>query len=90
MLRIKLINSKICQWQDVCSMFLNWNMSELDLNINKQKKLSCELRHPRYKLQNVLCKSITPVRILKKLVLVLHGNNQLTHLNLGCFVHDNF
>lgn len=71
-------------------MFYNRNMSKLDLNYNKLKKLSCELRNPRYKLQNLMYKSVTPVRILKELVLVLHGNNQLTHLNLSCFVHDNF
>lgn len=29
------------------------------------------------------CKSITPVRILKELVLILYGNNKLTHLNLS-------
>ena len=29
------------------------------------------------------CKSITPVRILKELVLVLYGNHRLTHLNLS-------
>ncbi|XP_064436690.1 NACHT, LRR and PYD domains-containing protein 13 [Mirounga angustirostris] len=80
--------SKIHQWQDICSMFCNGNVSELDLsnsklNTSSMKKLCYELRNPRCKLRKLICKSITPVRILKELVLVLHGNNRLTHLNLS-------
>lgn len=29
------------------------------------------------------CKSVSPVRVLKELVLILHGNQRLTHLNLS-------
>ncbi|ELK09145.1 NACHT, LRR and PYD domains-containing protein 13 [Pteropus alecto] len=41
------------------------------------------------------CKSVTPVGILKELILVLHGNDRLTHLNLssiylGITVYDDF
>uniref|UniRef100_A0A667HN41 NLR family pyrin domain containing 13 n=1 Tax=Lynx canadensis TaxID=61383 RepID=A0A667HN41_LYNCA len=81
-------HSKIRQWQDVCSVFSNGNLTELDfsnskLNAFSMKKLCCELRNPRCKLQKLTCKSITPVRILKELVLVLYGNHRLTHLNLS-------
>ncbi|XP_036129861.1 NACHT, LRR and PYD domains-containing protein 13 [Molossus molossus] len=84
----RLVNSKIHQWQDVCSVFHNGNVRELDLsnsklNATSMKKLCYELRNPRCKLQKLTCKSITPVRVLKELVLVLHGNNWLTHLNLS-------
>ncbi|XP_019294703.2 NACHT, LRR and PYD domains-containing protein 13 isoform X2 [Panthera pardus] len=79
---------KIRQWQDVCSVFSNGNLTELDfsnskLNAFSMKKLCYELRNPRCKLQKLTCKSITPVRILKELVLVLYGNHRLTHLNLS-------
>ncbi|KAM8962714.1 NACHT, LRR and PYD domains-containing protein 13 [Lycaon pictus] len=81
-------HSKIYQWQDICSMFCNGHVSELDLsnsklNTSSMKKLCYELRNPRCKLRKLMCKSITPVKILKELVLVLHGNNRLTHLNLS-------
>ncbi|XP_047690390.1 NACHT, LRR and PYD domains-containing protein 13 isoform X6 [Prionailurus viverrinus] len=81
-------HSKIRQWQDVCSVFSNGNLTELDfsnskLNAFSMKKLCYELRNPRCKLQKLTCKSITPVRILKELVLVLYGNHRLTHLNLS-------
>nr|XP_055166177.1 NACHT, LRR and PYD domains-containing protein 13-like [Nyctereutes procyonoides] len=81
-------HSKIYQWQDICSVFCNGHVSELDLsnsklNASSMKKLCYELRNPRCKLQKLTCKSITPVKILKELVLVLHGNNRLTHLNLS-------
>ncbi|EFB26023.1 hypothetical protein PANDA_021319, partial [Ailuropoda melanoleuca] len=82
------MHSKIHQWQDICSVFCNGNVSELDLSNSKlntasMKKLCYELRNPRCKLRKLTCKSITPVRILKELVLVLHGNKRLTHLNLS-------
>uniref|UniRef100_A0A8C0KQT5 NLR family pyrin domain containing 13 n=1 Tax=Canis lupus dingo TaxID=286419 RepID=A0A8C0KQT5_CANLU len=78
----------IYQWQDICSVFCNGHVSELDLsnsklNTSSMKKLCYELRNPRCKLRKLTCKSITPVKILKELVLVLHGNNRLTHLNLS-------
>ncbi|XP_041589906.1 NACHT, LRR and PYD domains-containing protein 13-like [Vulpes lagopus] len=81
-------HSKIYQWQDICSVFCNGHVSELDLsnsklNTSSMKKLCYELRNPRCKLRKLTCKSITPVKILKELVLVLHGNNRLTHLNLS-------
>ncbi|XP_053771853.1 NACHT, LRR and PYD domains-containing protein 13 [Desmodus rotundus] len=84
----RVVNSKISQWQDVCSMFRNGNLSELDLsnsklNTTSMKKLCYELRNPRCRLQKLTCKSITPVRVLKELVVVLYGNNRLTHLNLS-------
>uniref|UniRef100_A0A452VL57 NLR family pyrin domain containing 13 n=1 Tax=Ursus maritimus TaxID=29073 RepID=A0A452VL57_URSMA len=82
------MHSKIHQWQDICSVFCNGNVSELDLSNSKlnaasMKKLCYELRNPRCKLRKLTCKSITPVRILKELVLVLHGNKRLTHLDLS-------
>uniref|UniRef100_A0A673V9L2 NLR family pyrin domain containing 13 n=1 Tax=Suricata suricatta TaxID=37032 RepID=A0A673V9L2_SURSU len=81
-------HSKIGQWQEVCSVFSNGNLSDLDLsnsrlNTYAMKKLCYELRNPRCKLHKLTCKSVTPVRILKELVLVLHGNHRLTHLNLS-------
>uniref|UniRef100_F6Y1L3 NLR family pyrin domain containing 13 n=1 Tax=Equus caballus TaxID=9796 RepID=F6Y1L3_HORSE len=87
-LEMRLVDSKIRQWQDICSVFCNGNVSELDLsnselNTSSMKKLCYKLRNPRCKLQKLTCKSITPVRILKELVLVLYGNNKLTHLNLS-------
>ncbi|XP_019566453.2 NACHT, LRR and PYD domains-containing protein 13 [Rhinolophus sinicus] len=85
---MSLVNSKIHQWEDVCSVFHNGNLSELDLSNSKlnaasMKKLCYELRNPRCKLQKLTCKSVTPVRVLKELVLVLYGNSRLTHLNLS-------
>ncbi|KAM5207510.1 LOW QUALITY PROTEIN: NACHT, LRR and PYD domains-containing protein 13 [Hipposideros larvatus] len=79
---------QICQWEDICSVFHNGNLSELDLsnsklNATSMKKLCYKLRNPRCKLQKLTCKSVTPVRVLKELVLVLYGNNRLTHLNLS-------
>nr|XP_019566453.1 PREDICTED: NACHT, LRR and PYD domains-containing protein 13 [Rhinolophus sinicus] len=87
-LGMSLVNSKIHQWEDVCSVFHNGNLSELDLSNSKlnaasMKKLCYELRNPRCKLQKLTCKSVTPVRVLKELVLVLYGNSRLTHLNLS-------
>ncbi|XP_005876070.1 PREDICTED: NACHT, LRR and PYD domains-containing protein 13 [Myotis brandtii] len=84
----RLVSSKTRQWQDICSVFHYGNMSELDLSNSKlnaaaMRKLCYELRNPRCKLQRLTCKSITPVRVLKELVLLLHGNNRLTHLNLS-------
>ncbi|XP_059239400.1 NACHT, LRR and PYD domains-containing protein 13 [Mustela nigripes] len=81
-------HSKIHQWQDVCSVFCHGNVRELDmsnskLNASSMKKLCYELRSPRCKLQRLTCKSVSPVRVLKELVLVLHGNQRLTHLNLS-------
>ncbi|KAM5297566.1 NACHT, LRR and PYD domains-containing protein 13 [Glossophaga mutica] len=78
---MRVVSSKISQWQDVCSVFHNGYLRELDLsnsklNVTSMKKLCHELRNPR-------CKSITPVRVLKELVVVLYGNNRLTHLNLS-------
>ncbi|XP_032704621.1 NACHT, LRR and PYD domains-containing protein 13-like [Lontra canadensis] len=82
------LHSKIHQWQDVCSVFCHGNVRELDLSNSKlnascMKKLCYELRSPRCKLQRLTCKSVSPVRVLKELVLVLHGNQRLTHLNLS-------
>ncbi|XP_019483396.1 PREDICTED: NACHT, LRR and PYD domains-containing protein 13-like [Hipposideros armiger] len=87
-LRMELVNLKICQWEDICSVFHNGNLSELDLsnsklNATSMKKLCYKLRNPRCRLQKLTCKSVTPVRVLKELVLVLYGNNRLTHLNLS-------
>ncbi|XP_070258562.1 NACHT, LRR and PYD domains-containing protein 13 [Myotis yumanensis] len=84
----RLVSSKTRQWQDICSVFHYGNVSELDLSNSKlnaaaMRKLCYELRNPPCKLQRLTCKSITPVRVLKELVLLLHGNNQLTHLNLS-------
>ncbi|XP_023603556.1 NACHT, LRR and PYD domains-containing protein 13 [Myotis lucifugus] len=84
----RLVSSKTHQWQDICSVFHYGNVSELDLSNSKlnaavMRKLCYELRNPRCKLQRLTCKSITPVRVLKELVLLLHGNNRLTHLNLS-------
>ncbi|KAI5757335.1 NLRP13 [Gulo gulo luscus] len=81
-------HSKIHQWQDVCSVFCHGNVRELDLsnsklNASSMKKLCYELRSPRCKLQRLTCKSVSPVRVLKELVPVLHGNRRLTHLNLS-------
>ncbi|XP_054444119.1 NACHT, LRR and PYD domains-containing protein 13 [Pteronotus mesoamericanus] len=86
--RETLVNSKLQQWRDVCSVFHSGNLSELDLSNSKlsalsMKTLCYELRNPRCKLQKLTCKSITPVTVLKELVLVLHGNSRLTHLNLS-------
>ncbi|XP_037023915.2 NACHT, LRR and PYD domains-containing protein 13 [Artibeus jamaicensis] len=84
----RFVHSKISQWQDVCSVFHNGNLSELDLsnsklNATSMKKLCYELRNPRCRLQKLTCKSIAPVRVLKELIMVLYGNNRLTHLNLS-------
>ncbi|XP_036162427.1 NACHT, LRR and PYD domains-containing protein 13 [Myotis myotis] len=84
----RLVSSKTRQWQDICSVFHYGNVSELDLSNSKlnaaaMRKLCYELRNPRCKLQRLTCKSITPVRVLKELDLLLHGNNRLTHLNLS-------
>ncbi|XP_059523158.1 NACHT, LRR and PYD domains-containing protein 13 [Myotis daubentonii] len=84
----RLVSSKTCQWQDICSVFHYGNVSELDLSNSKlnaaaMRKLCYELRNPRCKLQRLTCKSITPVRVLKELDLLLHGNIRLTHLNLS-------
>ncbi|XP_062945995.1 NACHT, LRR and PYD domains-containing protein 13 [Cynocephalus volans] len=81
--------SRMHQWKNICSVFAtNGNVSELDLsnsqfNASSMKSLCYALRNPRCKLQKLTCKSITPVRILKELVLVLHGNKKLTHLDLS-------
>uniref|UniRef100_A0A8C3W6J4 NLR family pyrin domain containing 13 n=1 Tax=Catagonus wagneri TaxID=51154 RepID=A0A8C3W6J4_9CETA len=82
------VNFKMRQWQDICSVFCNGNMSELDLSNSKlntlyMKKLCFELRNPRCKLQKLTCRSVSPVRVLKELVLVLHCNHSLTHLDLS-------
>ncbi|XP_004439265.1 PREDICTED: NACHT, LRR and PYD domains-containing protein 13 [Ceratotherium simum simum] len=87
-LETRLVDSKIRQWQGICSVFCNGNVRELylsnsELNASSMKKLCYELRNPRCKLQKLTCKSITPVRILKELVLLLYGNDKLTHLNLS-------
>ncbi|XP_036909818.1 NACHT, LRR and PYD domains-containing protein 13 [Sturnira hondurensis] len=84
----RFVNSRISQWQDVCSVFHNGNLNELDLSNSKlnataMKKLCYELRNPRCRLQKLTCKSITPVRVLKELITVLYGNSRLTHLNLS-------
>ncbi|XP_007175570.2 NACHT, LRR and PYD domains-containing protein 13 [Balaenoptera acutorostrata] len=76
------------QWEDICSVFCNGNMRELDLsnsklNTSSMKELSYKLRNPRCKLQKLTCKSMSPVKILKELVIVLHGNHKLTHLDLS-------
>ncbi|XP_059941038.1 NACHT, LRR and PYD domains-containing protein 13 [Mesoplodon densirostris] len=76
------------QWEDICSVFCNGNMRELDLsnsklNTSSMKELCYKLRNPRCKLQKLTCKSVSPVKILKELVIVLHGNHKLTHLDLS-------
>uniref|UniRef100_A0A8I3MG19 NLR family pyrin domain containing 13 n=2 Tax=Canis lupus familiaris TaxID=9615 RepID=A0A8I3MG19_CANLF len=51
-------HSKIYQWQDICSVFCNGHVSELDLsnsklNTSSMKKLCYELRNPRCKLRKL-------------------------------------
>ncbi|KAM8788775.1 NACHT, LRR and PYD domains-containing protein 13 [Rhynchonycteris naso] len=84
----RLVHSKVHQWQDICSVFHNGHLSKLDLSNSKlsatfMKKLCYKLRNPRCKLQKLTCRSMTPVRVLRELVQVLHGNRRLTHLNLS-------
>ncbi|XP_066228705.1 NACHT, LRR and PYD domains-containing protein 13 [Saccopteryx leptura] len=79
---------EVCQWENICSVFHNGHLSKLDLSNSKlsatfMKKLCYELRNPRCKLQKLTCRSMTPVRVLRELVQVLHGNRRLTHLNLS-------
>ncbi|XP_072824434.1 NACHT, LRR and PYD domains-containing protein 13 [Vicugna pacos] len=88
-LEAKVVDLRTRQWQDICSVLCNGNMRELDLSDSKlnapsMKKLCYELRNPRCKLQKLTCRSVSPVRVLKELVLVLHGNHRLTHLDLSC------
>uniref|UniRef100_A0A8D0M6Z7 NLR family pyrin domain containing 13 n=2 Tax=Sus scrofa TaxID=9823 RepID=A0A8D0M6Z7_PIG len=86
--RERVVDFKMHQWQDICSVFCNGHMRELDLSNSKlntlyMKKLCHELGSSRCKLQKLTCKSMSPVRILKELVLVLHCNPNLTHLDLS-------
>ncbi|XP_006166882.2 LOW QUALITY PROTEIN: NACHT, LRR and PYD domains-containing protein 13 [Tupaia chinensis] len=77
------------QWEELCSAFgANRSVSELDLSNSKlnpasMRSLCHALRSPRCRLQKLTCKSVTPVTVLKELVLVLHGNRRLTHLNVS-------
>ncbi|XP_032343376.1 NACHT, LRR and PYD domains-containing protein 13 isoform X1 [Camelus ferus] len=85
----KVVDLRTRQWQDICSVLRNGNMRELDLsdsklNASSMKRLCYELRNPRCRLQKLTCRSVSPVRVLKELVLVLHGNHRLTHLDLSC------
>ncbi|KAB1274008.1 NACHT protein; LRR and PYD domains-containing protein 13 [Camelus dromedarius] len=60
------------------------DLSDSKLNASSMKRLCYELRNPRCRLQKLTCRSVSPVRVLKELVLVLHGNHRLTHLDLSC------
>ncbi|XP_057575676.1 NACHT, LRR and PYD domains-containing protein 13 [Hippopotamus amphibius kiboko] len=87
-LETSVVNFRKRQWEDICSVFCNGNMRELDLsnsklNTSSMKELCYKLRNPRCKLQKLTCKSMSPVKILRELVIVLHGNHKLTHLDLS-------
>ncbi|XP_068849292.1 NACHT, LRR and PYD domains-containing protein 13 [Capricornis sumatraensis] len=76
------------QWEDICSVFCSGNLSELDLSNSKlstasMMRLCLNLGNPRCRLQKLAWKSVSPVEGLRKLGLLLHGNQHLTHLDLS-------
>uniref|UniRef100_A0A8C4MQE7 NLR family pyrin domain containing 13 n=1 Tax=Equus asinus asinus TaxID=83772 RepID=A0A8C4MQE7_EQUAS len=79
---LELVDSKIRQWQDICSVFCNGNVSELDLsnselNTSSMKKLCYKLRNPRCKLQKLTS------WVCHQLFLELSKNSSLSFLSLG-------
>uniref|UniRef100_A0A452VKT8 NLR family pyrin domain containing 13 n=1 Tax=Ursus maritimus TaxID=29073 RepID=A0A452VKT8_URSMA len=89
----------IHQWQDICSVFCNGNVSELDLSNSKlnaasMKKLCYELRNPRCKLRKLTnCLSWGPFGRLESCGLTplmcchlfreLSKNSSVSFLSLG-------
>uniref|UniRef100_A0A2K6TI30 NLR family pyrin domain containing 13 n=1 Tax=Saimiri boliviensis boliviensis TaxID=39432 RepID=A0A2K6TI30_SAIBB len=88
-LETSVVSSRMHAWNSICSTLVrNENVRELDLSNSKLhassvKALCLALKNPRCKLQKLTCKSVTPERILKELILALQGHSKLTHLNLS-------
>ncbi|KAG8510164.1 NACHT, LRR and PYD domains-containing protein 13 [Galemys pyrenaicus] len=82
------VPEELSQWRDVCAVFSSGTVRELELSgsslaISSMRTLCEELRRPRCRLQKLACRALEPVGLLKELVVVLHGNARLTHLDLS-------
>ncbi|XP_037371519.1 NACHT, LRR and PYD domains-containing protein 13 [Talpa occidentalis] len=82
------VAAELSQWRAVCAVCGGGVLRELELSgsslaMSSMRALCEELRRPRCRLQRLACTAITPMGLLKELVVVLHGNSRLTHLDLS-------
>ncbi|CAI9161158.1 unnamed protein product [Rangifer tarandus platyrhynchus] len=85
---MRAADTRMCQWEDICSGLCSGNLGELDLSNSKLStasvmRLCLKLGNPRCRLQKLTWKSVSPVEALRKLGILLCGNQHLTHLDLS-------